>query len=68
MNKNLTEQANRNKSWPEKVYIKHFQSRCWWIKNITMYKGYNVKLINNKKRNSKYCNKTLSITDFEINK
>ena len=29
---------------------------------------YVQKLINNKKRNSKYCNKTLSITDFEMNK
>ena len=29
-----------------------------------MYRDYGVKFINNKKRNSKYCNKT----DFEINK
>ena len=26
-----------------------------------MYRDYSVKFINNKKRNSKYCNKTLSI-------
>ena len=37
-------------------------------KNTAMYRDYSVKFINNKKRNSKYCNKTLSVTDFEMNK
>ena len=38
-----------------------------------MYRNYSVKFINQKKkkkgkkRNSKYCNKTLSITDFKMN-
>ena len=50
VNKKLTEQANCNKSCPEKVYIKHFWSQCWWIKNIAMYRDYSVKFINNKKK------------------
>ena len=33
-----------------------------------MYRDYSVKFINDKKRSSKYFNKTLSITDFEMNK
>ena len=33
-----------------------------------MYRDYSVKLVNNKKRNSKFCNKTVPITDFEMNK
>ena len=39
-----------------------------------MYRNYSVKFINQKKkkkkgkkRNSKYCNKTLSITNFKMN-
>ena len=30
-----------------------------------MYRNHNVKLINKKKRNSKYCNTTLSIKQFQ---
>ena len=37
-------------------------------KNSDMYRDYSVKFINNIKRNSKYCKKTLSVTNFEMNK
>ena len=33
-----------------------------------MYRNFSIKFINLKKKNSKYCNKTLPITDFKMNK
>ena len=64
MNKKLTQQANHNKSCPEKVY------NVFKV-DVAMYGNYSVKFIkqkNKKKRNSKYCNKTLPITYFKMNK
>ena len=49
MNKKHTEQANCNKSCPEKVYTT-FSKSMLMDKNIAMYRNYSIKFINKKKK------------------